>query len=129
MTGPASPVVEPSAGPFSTVRGIFYRAVDPEYREFALSGSRTAGRFSPPETPALYLSSSREGVAAAMIAHTDNRARALEVLAFEVVASNVVDLRDHERLAVLGINTDGAPAPWQEDVAARTHAVVLGRAA
>lgn len=83
MTGPASPVVEPSAGPFSTVCGIFYRAVDPKYREFALSGSRAAGRFSPPATPALYLSSSREGVTAAMIAHTGNRARALEVLPFE----------------------------------------------
>ena len=118
MTGQTLPVVEATAAPFSTVRGTLYRAVDPEYREFALSGSRAAGRYSPPETPTMYLSSSREGVAAAMIAHTGDRARALEVLAFEVVASNVVDLRDQDRLAAFGITAEDAAAPWQEDVAA-----------
>lgn len=49
-----------------TVHGTFFRAIDPAYRDFALAGSRSAGRYSRPEQPTLYLGSSPEGVEAAM---------------------------------------------------------------
>lgn len=100
------------------VTGTFFRAVDPAYRSAALEGSRSAGRYSPPDTPTLYLSSSREGVAAAMIAHTDHRAPGLEVLQFDVEAGGIVDLRNHAVLESMGINPADAAADWQELVAA-----------
>lgn len=58
--------------PFYTrIEGVFYRAIDPAYRDFALSGSRTPGRYSRGDQPTLYLSSSPQGVEAAMQAHRD----------------------------------------------------------
>ncbi len=96
-----------------TVKGSFYRAVDPSYRFDALAGSRPAGRYSPPDVPTLYLSASREGVAAAMIAHTDNRTPDPEVLQFEVEADRIVDLRSHDALKSVGINPADAAADWQ----------------
>lgn len=108
--------VEKGSGAFSTVRGTFYRAVDPAYAEFALAGSRAAGRFSPAGVPTLYLSSSTEGVAAAMVAHADVRAENLVVLAFHVVASGIADLRDRTAMAELGVDVEAASAPWQDDV-------------
>lgn len=112
------PVVTRDGGVMRTVKGQFYRAVDPAYREDALAGSRSAGRYSPPNVPTLYLSSSPEGVAAAMIAHTDDRSPKLEVLHFEVKAHRIVDLRDHEALESVGLSPTDAAADWQEAVAA-----------
>lgn len=109
--------VERSGTAFSIVAGTFYRAVDPAYRELALAGSRSAGRFSPPGVPTLYLSSSREGVAAAMLAHVDARTADLEVLVFDVVASGIADLRDRPAMAEIRIDVEAAAAPWQDDVA------------
>jgi RES domain-containing protein len=108
---------ERSSTTFSLVEGTFYRAVDPAHRALALAGSRSAGRFSPPGVPTLYLSSSREGVAAAMLAHVDARTADLEVLVFDVVASGIADLRDRPAMAELGIDVEAAAAPWQDDVA------------
>lgn len=100
-----------------TVRGTFYRAIDPQFREFALAGSRSAGRYSRAHEPTLYLSSSVEGVETAMIAHKDARAEALEIIEIDVEATHVVDLRDVNALKVLGIDLADAVAPWQEIVA------------
>ena len=100
-----------------TLRGTFFRAVDPEFRQFALSGSRTAGRYSRQDQPTLYLSSSVAGVQAAMSAHKDARSTALETLEIEVEASRLVDLRDQESLARFGVNLADATAPWQDLVA------------
>lgn len=97
-----------------TVRGAFYRAIDPELREFALGGSRSAGRYSRPDEPTLYLSSSVEGVNAAMIAHKDVRSTLLEILEVDVEASRIVDLRDPVALEAVGIDVSDALAPWQE---------------
>lgn len=99
------------------LRGTFYRAIDPRYREFAIAGSRAAGRYSRPEQPTLYLSSSVEGVQAAMVAHDDVRAVATEFVTAEVEASNIVDLRDSAALASAGIRLADATAPWQHLVA------------
>ncbi len=99
------------------VRGTFYRAVDPRYRHYALSGSRSAGRYSRPHEPTLYLSSSLAGVEAAMAAHKDSRAVGLETLQVAVEASGIIDLRDEKALEVVGIELADAIAPWQETVA------------
>ncbi|MBG6191681.1 RES domain-containing protein [Arthrobacter sp. CAN_A212] len=112
------PAVTWDSAVMRTVKGLFYRAVDPAHRGTALTGSRSAGRYSPPDVPTLYLSSSPEGVAAAMIAHTDNRTPGLEVLRFEVEAHQIVDLRDHEALKSVGVSPADAAADWQGAVAA-----------
>ncbi|WP_235940730.1 RES family NAD+ phosphorylase [Paramicrobacterium fandaimingii] len=99
------------------IRGTFYRAIDPSFRQFAIAGSRSAGRYSRPHQPTLYLSSSVEGVEAAMIAHRDQRSPALEVMAVEVEARSIVDLRDTAALEATGVTFADAIAPWQETVA------------
>lgn len=99
------------------VRGTFYRAIDPEFREFAIAGSRSSGRYSRPDEPTLYLSSSAEGVDAAMIAHQQERAAALEIVEIDVEASGIVDFRDAAVLDRAGIDLADAMAPWH-DVAA-----------
>ena len=114
----AEPLVEAEESYLTNVRGTFYRAVDLEYREFALAGSRTAGRFSPPNVPTLYASSSPEGVEAAMIAHTEAGTPQRDVLAFDIVAYRIADLRDRTAMTALGIDPEAAAAPWQDDVAA-----------
>lgn len=102
----------------SAVRGTFYRAVDPRFRELALAGSRSAGRYSRPDQPTLYLSASVEGVSAAMSAHLHARSSALEVLEVEVAATRIVDLRDVRARAASGVDLADAVAPWQDTVAA-----------
>jgi len=52
-----------------------------------------------------------------MSAHKDARSTALETLEIEVEASRLVDLRDQESLARLGVNLADATAPWQDLVA------------
>ena len=101
-----------------TVGGTFYRAVDPAHRDAALAGSRSAGRYSRPDRPTLYLSASRDGVAAAMVAHTGERSPDLHVLTFEVQAERIVDLRAREALRAFGIDPTDAAADWQDVVAA-----------
>lgn len=110
MTGIDSSFVPP-------IRGTFYRAIDPSFREFAITGSRSAGRYSRAHEPTLYLSSSVDGVEAAMVAHKDSRSAALEIVEIDVEASGIVDLRDAKALETAGIDLADAVAPWQ-DIAA-----------
>lgn len=100
------------------IRGIFYRAIDPEHRDFAIAGSRSAGRYSRPHEPTLYLSSSTAGVEAAMLAHKDARATELEIVEIEVEASGILDLRDARAREAAGVDLADAVAPWQEIAAA-----------
>lgn len=118
MTGPR--VSDGADAPFTKVDGVFYRAVDPAYRDGALSGSRYPGRYSSAAQPTLYLSASRDGVAAAMKAHRDNRSGRLEIVSVHVAADRIFDLRDAPALALaaMGIRLEDAVAPWQEVVAA-----------
>lgn len=102
--------------PFTVVAGTFYRAVDARFVDSALRGSRSAGRYSPPDAPTLYLSSSPEGVDAAMVAHTDATTPPRELLTFDVHAERIVDLRDAEALAALGVDLADAMAPWKPAV-------------
>lgn len=100
------------------ISGTFYRAIDPNFRDVAISGSRSDGRYSRAHEPTLYLSSSVEGVEAAMIAHNSARSVTREVVEVEVEASGIVDLRDSKALHVAGIDLADALAPWQDIVAA-----------
>jgi len=95
------------------VRGTFYRAIDPQYRDFAIAGSRSAGRYSRPNQPTLYLSSSVEGVQTAMIAHSEARGAVTETIALDVEASRIVDLRDAAAMSRAGVDPADAAAPWQ----------------
>ena len=97
------------------VRGTFHRAIDPRNHQFAIAGSRAAGRYSRADEPTLYLSSSVEGVDAALIAHRDTRASALEIIELDVEAAGIVDLRDPEARSRIGIDLADAMAPWQQD--------------
>ena len=115
---PAPALVEGRDPLACTVSGSFYRAVDPAHRAAALAGSRSAGRYSTSDLPTLYLSASRDGVAAAMIAHTGARSPTLDVLTVEVTADRIVDLRAHEALRSLGIDPADASSEWQGIVAA-----------
>ncbi len=111
-----NPVAASTPSPvfISVLHGIFYRAIDPQFREYAITGSRSAGRYSRPEQPTLYLSSSVDGVEAAMVAHKDSRSSSLEILEIEVEASSILDLRDSSALAKIGIDIADAIAPWQD---------------
>lgn len=101
-----------------TLSGTFFRAIDPRFREQAISGSRAAGRYSRPGQATLYMSASVEGVETALIAHAGSRAMALDIIELEVEATNIADLRSPELLAAIGIDVADAAAPWQEVVAA-----------
>lgn len=96
------------------IRGTFYRAIDPSFRECAIAGSRSAGRYSRANEPTLYLSSSVQGVEAAMIAHTDGRPVAFEIVEIDIEAFGIVDLRDANALEAAGIDLADAVAPWQD---------------
>lgn len=98
-------------------RGTFYRAVDPRFRAYATCGSRSAGRYSRASEPTLYLSSSLEGVEAAMIAHGGAGVPSREIFEIEVEASGIIDLRDAAAVKVLGLDLADAAAPWQDIVA------------
>lgn len=102
---------------FRAVEGVFYRAVDRAHLGSSLSGSRQAGRYSNPDQPTLYLSSSRAGVKAAMIAHASTRRPDLEIVEVYVRADHIFDLRDDRLRASAGLSLEDALAPWQELVA------------
>lgn len=106
------PAIERHGG-WCRVRGPFYRAVASPHRASALDGSRLPGRYSAAEQRTLYLSSSPEGVVAAMAAHGGVRDD-LTVLPFDVHAEGIVDLRDPAALVAAGVDLQDALATWQE---------------
>ncbi|MDT0212153.1 MULTISPECIES: RES domain-containing protein [unclassified Curtobacterium] len=101
----------------SEVRGTFFRAVDPRFRASVIAGSRSAGRYSRPDEPTLYLSSSVAGVEAALVAHPDTRATEPVIVEVDVVAPRIVDLRDATARGAAGVDLEDATAPWQQVVA------------
>ncbi len=99
------------------VEGRFYRSVDARFRSAALAGSASAGRYSTAEERVLYLSASPDGVEAAMLAHSRTDTPAREVVAVQVIADRIFDLRDGQHCAEAGIDPADAAADWQQDVA------------
>jgi RES domain-containing protein len=110
----AVPVLTRQSTLFTAVAGHFFRAIDPTAVDQALAGSRRAGRYSPPDVPTLYLSSSKEGVEAAMIAHRAARAAELSVVRLDVRAERIFDLRNASACRAAGVKLANALAPWQE---------------
>lgn len=53
-----------------------------------------------------------------MIAHTDGTSPAPAIVAMEVAASRILDLRDPVAVAAAGVDLEDAVAPWQDIVAA-----------
>jgi hypothetical protein len=76
------------------MRGTFPRAINAVHREYALSGSRSAGRYSRPHEPTLHLNSSVDRVIAVMIAHTAARSYAPEIIELDVEAFEIFDPYD-----------------------------------
>lgn len=114
---PATPTVS-AAGDWARVQGLFHRAVDPAHVEAALAGSRGDGRYAPAGVPTLYLSSSREGVAAAMTKYVVPGEPAQRVLDLEVDAERIADLRDADAMRALGVDPAHAALDWQTALAA-----------
>lgn len=100
----------------NTITGTFYRAIDPMHMGSALDGSRGQGRFNAVDQPTLYLSSSRDGVAAAMIKHTSANDPARTVIAVRVENARVFDLRDADSPDHAGISLDDATCDWQQQL-------------
>lgn len=112
----SEPLIEQVDGVWSHVSGILYRAVDPAYRHAALLGSRLAGRYSDADQPTLYLSSTPQGVEAALKAHAPDRNDQLDLLKFHVDAHKIIDLRNPAVLLAVGVDLADAVAPWQDIV-------------
>ncbi|MGA0615877.1 RES family NAD+ phosphorylase [Paracoccus sp. KR1-242] len=102
---------------FRNVKGVFFRAVDANYLATGLSGSRRAGRYSRADQPTLYLSSSPEGVEAAMMAHGSDHDHQRQLIQVSVSAHRILDLRDERARFLAGVTLQDATAPWQELVA------------
>ena len=113
---PDEPVVQ-RTGALATVRGRFFRAVTVGHDDTALAGSSRAGRYSRPDQPTLYLSSSTAGVAAAMVAHQRAGERRT-VLMFNVDAAGIFDLRSRRALADARREVGDPFADWRASVAA-----------
>lgn len=111
------PVVTGGPASLRNVSGTFFRAVDAAHTDAALSGSRRAGRYSAPDQPTLYLSASPDGVAAAMVAHSVDVAPARAMLAFQVMASAIFDLRDEAAIKAVRAAAGDPFAAWQEQAA------------
>ncbi len=109
-------VVQDDDAPFVEVEGRFFRAVRSGHEITALDGSRRPGRFSRAGDPALYLSSSRDGVGAAMRARGGTAD--CSILEIAVRARSVIDLRQADACRAVWIDPDEASAPWQEVLAA-----------
>lgn len=107
----------PAVGPggvFCDVAGMFFRAVSDDYVADALAGSQGAGRYNAPDQSTLYLSASRRGVSAAMVAHGGMADGTRSVLAFRVQARAIFDLRDDMALARVREAAGEPFGPWQQ---------------
>lgn len=102
---------------FCRVEGLFYRAINARDAAHAIGGSRAAGRYSSASQPTLYLSATKAGVEAAMIAHKTDRDMDLLRIQISVRAEAIFDLRDETARAALGCDLGDALAPWQAQVA------------
>lgn len=95
------------------VNGTFFRAVDPAHIGAAFDGSIAAGRYNAGGQRTLYLSASREGVAAAMIKHTAPGDPERVIVAARVTATDILDLRDTLSCKEYGIDAQEAFGDWQ----------------
>lgn len=96
-------------GAWSRVAGRFWRAVPAGQEARVLDGTVRAGRYNRPGQRTLYLSASPEGVAAAMARYAPvERA----IVALEVEAERLIDLRDGQACLVHGVDARRAKEDW-----------------
>lgn len=74
-----------------------------------LDGTVRAGRYNRPGERTLYMSASREGVAAAMVRYGP---AARTLLALDVEADRLIDLRDGQACATYGIDAGRVKEDW-----------------
>lgn len=110
------PIIRPETGLFRSVEGVFYRTIDPTYRNDVISGSRLPGRYSTCDQPTLYLSSSPDAMNASIRVHAENRSSKQEVMLIEVLGDGIFDLREEKHRNVAGIDINDAISPWQQVV-------------
>lgn len=106
-----------SRDPFVRVSGIFYRAVSDSLGVDPMAGSVAAGRYSRPSQRTLYMSSSEEGVTAAMHAHPVRSGENRLTWPLMVDADRIADLRDDAIFQVIRMQREDALRPWQEGLA------------
>lgn len=97
------------------IKGKFFRATDPSYKNDALVGSVRAGRYSRENQSTLYLSSSIPGVVAAL-GRYDVDIASYVVHSFRVCASSIFDLRDHNACSAANIDRRDALVDWQQAI-------------
>ncbi len=101
---------------FNYVEGVFYRTIDPIYRDKIIAGSRLPGRYSTSEQPTLYLSATQQGMNAAINVHKANRSTEKEVRRIKVTGDQIFDLLDEAACKTANIELCSAISPWQPDV-------------
>lgn len=111
------PEINRSRDPFVRVTGIFYRAVADAPNIDPLAGSIAAGRYSRPNQKTLYMSSSEDGVSAAMLAHPLPSGQVRSTWPLFVDADCIADLRDDAILSAIRMQRDDALRPWQDGLA------------
>ena len=97
------------------IKGKFFRATDPKYKNDALVGSVRAGRYSRENQSTLYLSSSMAGVVAAMGKY-DVDIPSYVVHSFRVSAPSIFDLRNHNSCMAADIDLRDALGDWQQTI-------------
>ena len=100
-------VGEPPA--FAGLDALCWRAVLVGQERTALDGTTRAGRYNRPGVRTLYMSSSPEGVAAAMARYRDVPR---SLLGLRVAANRLVDLRNATACAALGIDPARGKVDW-----------------
>lgn len=107
--GGLTPAIERN-GAWTRVAGRFWRAVPAGGGEAGvLDGTVRAGRYNRPGQRTLYMSASREGVAAAMVRYGPAERT---LMALDVEADRLIDLRDAQACAAHGIDAGRVKEDW-----------------
>lgn len=94
---------------FASFIGPCWRAVPAGQDAKVLEGTTRAGRYNRPGQRTLYMSSSPEGVAAAMARYGKAERVAMKL---SVIANRLADLRDADTCAAWGLDTASAKTDW-----------------
>jgi RES domain-containing protein len=111
------PQVTKSLAPFVQVTGTFFRAVADWPKVDPIAGSIAEGRYSRADQKTLYVSSSAEGVLAAMEDHPLPDGETRSIWSLFVDAGRIADLRDDAVFQAIGMRREDALRPWRDRLA------------
>lgn len=97
-----------------SLNGRVYRAVFEHDRAHVLAGSDRPGRFTPPGCRTLYTSTTAQGTLVALGPYMRTVDPPRTVVALDVQAQGICDLRDRAACAALGFDATLAAVPWHE---------------